>query len=66
MEQENTILMLNEIYKQNPRHYLAVDCSIFGYEDGELKLLLYPREGLYRIMNHWRRVLKGYFCKLPD
>jgi len=35
--------MLSEIYKQNPKHYVAVDCSIFGYEEGELKLLLYPR-----------------------
>lgn len=35
--------MLSEMYKQHPRHYIAVDCSIFGYEDGELKLLLYPR-----------------------
>ena len=35
--------MQNEIYKQHARHYIAVDCSIFGYEDGELKLLLYPR-----------------------
>jgi len=31
------------MYKQHPQHYIAVDCSIFGYEDGELKLLLYPR-----------------------
>lgn len=29
-------------YEQS-RYYLAVDCVIFGYEDGELKLLLYPR-----------------------
>ena len=43
MEQENAILMLTESYKQHPKHYVAVDCSIFGYEDGELKLLLYPR-----------------------
>jgi len=32
-----------ETYKQHPKHYVAVDYSIFGYEDGELKLLLYPR-----------------------
>jgi ADP-ribose pyrophosphatase YjhB (NUDIX family) len=32
-----------EAYKQHPRHYVAVDCVIFGYNDGELKLLLYPR-----------------------
>ena len=43
MEPENTLIVLNEIYKQHPKHYLAVDCSIFGYENGELKLLLYPR-----------------------
>ena len=43
MELENSILKFNEIYKQHPKHYVAVDCSIFGYEDGELKLLLYPR-----------------------
>jgi len=43
MDQENAILMLSELYKQHPKHYVAVDCSIFGYEDGELKLLLYPR-----------------------
>jgi len=43
MEGENAILTLSELYKQYPKHYVAVDCSIFGYEDGELKLLLYPR-----------------------
>ena len=43
MKQANTFHMLTEMYKQHPRHYIAVDCSIFGYEDGELKLLLYPR-----------------------
>lgn len=35
--------MQSEIYQSHARHYVAVDCSIFGYEDGELKLLLYPR-----------------------
>ncbi len=30
------------LYK-HPKHYLAVDCVIFGYQDGELKLLIYPR-----------------------
>ncbi len=43
MELENSILNFSDIYKQHPKHYVAVDCSIFGYEDGELKLLLYPR-----------------------
>ena len=35
--------ILTTIYKKHPKHYVAVDCSIFGYEEGELKLLLYPR-----------------------
>lgn len=26
-----------------PKHHVAVDCVIFGYEDDDLKLLLYPR-----------------------
>lgn len=43
MKQANLFHMPSEMYKQHPRHYIAVDCSIFGYEDGELKLLLYPR-----------------------
>lgn len=30
-------------YHNNEKYYLAVDCVIFGYEKGELKLLLYPR-----------------------
>lgn len=32
-----------EYYKGNPKYLLAVDCVIFGYENGELMLLLYPR-----------------------
>ncbi len=43
MQEENAISLLTKIYKQHPKHYVAVDCSIFGYEEGELKLLLYPR-----------------------
>ncbi|MGV8095276.1 MAG: NUDIX domain-containing protein [Mangrovibacterium sp.] len=34
---------LKEMYGEHPRHYVAVDCVIFGYMDGELKLLIYPR-----------------------
>lgn len=34
---------LQQLYGQHPKHYVAVDCVIFGYVDGELKLLLYPR-----------------------
>ncbi len=32
-----------DIYSSYTKHYVAVDCVIFGYEDDELKVLLYPR-----------------------
>jgi len=32
-----------ELYKVYPQHYVAVDCVILGYQDEEIKLLLYPR-----------------------
>jgi len=32
-----------ELYKKHPQHFVAVDCVILGYQDEELKLLLYPR-----------------------
>jgi len=31
------------LYKIHPQHYVAVDCVILGYQDEEIKLLLYPR-----------------------
>jgi 8-oxo-dGTP diphosphatase len=33
-----------ESYNIHSKFYVAVDCVIFGYENGELKLLLYPRK----------------------
>jgi len=44
--------MPSEIYKQHPRHFVAVDCSIFGYDEGELQLLLYPR-GFEPALGKW-------------
>jgi len=32
-----------ELYQIHPQHYVAVDCVILGYQDEEIKLLLYPR-----------------------
>jgi ADP-ribose pyrophosphatase YjhB (NUDIX family) len=32
-----------ELYKVHPQYYVAVDCVILGYQDEEIKLLLYPR-----------------------
>lgn len=40
---EHEMKFLTELYGEHPKHYVAVDCVIFGYMDGELKLLLYPR-----------------------
>jgi len=36
-------MVFQESYKDQPKYHVAVDCVIFGYEDDELKLLLYPR-----------------------
>lgn len=32
-----------EHYNKYPKHFVAVDCVILGYNEGELCLLLYPR-----------------------
>ncbi|MGQ8335114.1 NUDIX hydrolase [Sunxiuqinia sp. A32] len=32
-----------QLYKEHPKHYVAVDCVIFGYRDGQLSILMYPR-----------------------
>lgn len=32
-----------EHYNKHPKHFVAVDCVILGYNEGELCLLLYPR-----------------------
>lgn len=34
---------INMVYN-HPKLHVAVDCVIFGYEEGELKLLLWPRD----------------------
>ncbi|MBN1789063.1 MAG: NUDIX hydrolase [Bacteroidales bacterium] len=35
--------MKQDIYHKYEKHYVAVDCVIFGYENTELKVLVYPR-----------------------
>ena len=32
-----------ELYKLHPRYHVAIDCVILGYQEEEIKLLLYPR-----------------------
>jgi 8-oxo-dGTP diphosphatase len=51
-----------EFYKDHSRYLLAVDCVIFGYENDELKLLLYPR-GFEPVQGKWS--LMGGFVR-PD
>jgi 8-oxo-dGTP diphosphatase len=55
--------MEQDIYQQHDRHYLAVDCVIFGYENGELKVLLYPR-GFEPSRGKWS--LLGGFVKMDE
>lgn len=55
--------MSDEIYNQYPKHFVAVDCSIFGYENGELKLLLYPR-GFEPAIGKWS--LMGGFVQATE
>lgn len=46
---------MEEFYKGHSKYLLAVDCVILGYEEDELKLLLYPRsfepvKGMWSLM----------------
>ena len=36
--------MLSKFYSENPKFYVAVDCIIFGYAEGKLKVLLQKRD----------------------
>ncbi len=45
-------------YLQQEKHLLAVDCIVFGYEKGELKLLLFqrkiePEKGKWSLVGGW-------------
>ncbi|HKL72446.1 MAG TPA: NUDIX domain-containing protein [Marinilabiliaceae bacterium] len=50
----------NRKYSKFPKYHVAVDCVIFGYEDGDLKLLLYHR-GFEPVKGKWS--LMGGFIK---
>ncbi len=34
---------MTPFYSENPKHFIAVDCIIFGFDEGELKILLHKR-----------------------
>ena len=36
-------MLRGETYNERFKYFVAVDCVVFGYENDELKLLLYPR-----------------------
>ena len=45
-------------YKYQEKHLVAVDCVVFGYEEGELKLLLFQRQlepeiGKWSLVGGW-------------
>jgi 8-oxo-dGTP diphosphatase len=44
--------MESNVYRTHAKHYVAVDCVIFGYENDELKVLLYPR-GFAPLIGKW-------------
>ena len=54
--------MGNNTYDIHKKHYVAVDCVIFGYEKEELKVLLYPR-GFEPYLGQWS-LLGGFVA--PD
>ena len=33
-----------ELYKKHQKHLIALDCIIFGFDEGELKLLVIKKE----------------------
>jgi len=49
-----------KLYSKYPKHFVAVDCVIFGYRNNELCLLLYPR-GFEPAQGSWS--LMGGFVK---
>jgi hypothetical protein len=53
-------------YNINPKFYVSVDCIIFGFDEGELKLLLLKRN-FEPAMGKWFSVgLKLTGCILQD
>jgi ADP-ribose pyrophosphatase YjhB (NUDIX family) len=53
-----------DYYKQQSKFHVAVDCVIFGYEEGQLKLLLYPRafepvKGSWSLMGGFVKALES-------
>ena len=41
---------MSNYYSINPRFYISVDCIIFGFNEGELNLLLLKRNGILNLV----------------
>ncbi len=52
-----------KLYNKYPKHFVAVDCVIFGYRNNELCLLLYPR-GFEPAQGRWS--LMGGFVEVDE
>lgn len=46
------MIIMGEKYNKYSKYFVAIDCVIFGYEDGDLKVLLYHR-GFEPAMGQW-------------
>ncbi len=55
--------MRMKLYNKYPKHFVAVDCVIFGYRNNELCLLLYPR-GFEPAQGRWS--LMGGFVEVDE
>ena len=50
--------MILESYNNQEKYLVSIDCAIFGYHEGELKLLLFQREkepekGKWSLIGGW-------------
>ena len=53
----------NQNYSEHPKFHVALDCIIFGFDKGELKLLIHKRR-FEPFMGHWS--LFGGFLKVEE
>ena len=61
-EKESSVEQL-DLYQQKDKMYVAIDCIIFGFDSGTLKLLLFKRQ-LEPLMGQWSLI--GSFVKLHE
>lgn len=62
-EKENTAAAREDSYGQSDKMYVATDCIIFGFDSGNLKLLLFKRR-VSPLQGEWSLI--GSFVKLNE